>query len=91
MVFQKHKEGRYPIALDHVKTMKAPCSPHWQSMATADRFRRSLWPAIGLSTTIVWQHGASNPVNHKRPGASPSRTITNFSGSLLLFLNTERL
>ena len=32
-------------------------------------------PAIGLSTYIVWQHGASNPVNHM------SRTITSFSGS----------
>jgi hypothetical protein len=42
MAFQKHKEGRYPIALDHVETMKAPRSPHCLPMVPADRFRRSL-------------------------------------------------
>ncbi len=32
-----------------------------------------------LSKPIVWQRGAPNPVSHKRPGASPSRTITIFN------------
>ena len=31
---------------------------------------------MGLSTYMVWQHGASNPVSHM------SRTITSCSGSL---------
>ena len=38
-------------------------------------FRSRLWPFIGLSTYIVWQHGASKPVSHM------SRTMTRRSGS----------
>jgi hypothetical protein len=34
-----------------------------------------LWPFMGLSAYIVWQHRASKPVSHM------SRTMTSFSGS----------